>query len=159
MGCLMLNRQTLKNRIARLLHRSLPRTTSTTAFRLAAVLSVGMLASLGLVHADQQGAESDKKEEKIYKIGGDITAPRLLAKVEPKYTDEARDAKIEGAVVLSVVVGTDGLAHQINVVTTPDAGLGTKAVEAVQQWTFQPATLKGEPVPVKAQIEVNFKLL
>jgi TonB family protein len=79
--------------------------------------------------------------------------------VEVKYTDEAREAKISGTVLLSVVVGTDGAAHQINVVSTPDAGLSTKAVEAVQQWTFVPGTLNGESVPVKAQIEVNFKLL
>jgi TonB family protein len=150
----MLNRQTLKNRIARL-----PRATSTTTLRFAAVLSIAMLAAAGFAHADQQGAESEKKQDRIYNIGGEVIAPHLLAKVEPKYTEEARAAKIEGAVLLSVVVGTDGLAHQINVVSTPDAGLGTKAVEAVQQWTFQPATLKGEPVPVKAQIEVNFKLL
>ncbi|MES1258749.1 MAG: energy transducer TonB [Acidobacteriota bacterium] len=155
----MLTHQTLKNRIARLPDCCLPRPTFTTVLRLAAVLSVAMLTFPCLTYAALQGAESDQKEERVYKPGGDVTAPRLLSKVEPKYTEEARAAKIEGAVRLSIVVGVDGLAHQINVVSTPDAGLGMKAVEAVQQWTFQPGTLKGEPVPVKAQIEVNFKLL
>ncbi|MES1258747.1 MAG: M56 family metallopeptidase [Acidobacteriota bacterium] len=157
-GCHMLNRQTLKHRIARLLDRSLPRTTSTTALRLAAALSVVMLASLGLTYAEQQTGTPDQQEE-AYKVGDGVTAPRVLSKVEVQYTDEARDAKISGTVLLSVVVGTDGAAHQINVLSTPDAGLSTKAVEAVQQWTFAPGTLNGEPVPVKARIEVNFKLL
>jgi TonB family protein len=93
-----------------------------------------------------------------YKIGEGITPPRVLDKVDPAYTEEARAAKISGPVLLSIVVGTDGLAHDINVVTGLDSGLDLNAVAAVQQWHFRPGTKDGEPVPVQAQIEVNFRL-
>ena len=88
-----------------------------------------------------------------------MSAPRVLQRVDPAYTDEAKAAKISGAVLLSVVIGTDGLAHDINVVSGIDSGLDLNAVAAVQQWQFQPGTKDGEPVAVRAQIEVNFRLL
>jgi TonB family protein len=150
-GCHMMTHQTLKDRIARLLDSRLPRTTSRMALRFAAVLSIAVLGSLGLTYAQQE-------QEKAWKMGPGITAPKVIMKVDPKYTDEARDAKIQGSVVLSLVVGSDGMAHEINVVSSPDAGLGVKAAEAVQQWKFQPATKDGAVVAVKANIEVNFRL-
>ena len=152
----MLTHQTLKSRIARLLDGSLPRTSSITSLRLAGVLSIALLGCIGLTYAEQQAPAAN--DGKVYKIGGEVTAPHVIFKVDPQYTEEARAAKIDGQVTLSVVIGADGMAHQINVMSTPDAGLGTKAVEAVEQWKFQPATLKGEAVPVKATIEVNFKI-
>ena len=84
---------------------------------------------------------------------------RFSRKAEALLATPARDARIEGTVVLSIVVGSDGSAHDINVVSTPDAGLGVKAAQAVQQWRFQPATKDGEVVAVNAQIAVNFKLM
>ena len=83
----------------------------------------------------------------------------MLTRVDPVYTDEAKAAKISGAVLLSVVIGTDGLAHDINVVNGIDSGLDLSAVAAVQQWHFEPGMKDGEPVAVRAQIEVNFRLL
>jgi TonB family protein len=62
-------------------------------------------------------------------------------------------------VLLSLEVGADGLAHNIQVVRGLGLGLDEKAVEAVQQWTFKPGMKDGEPVPVRASIEVNFRLL
>jgi TonB family protein len=155
-GCHMLTHQTLKSRIARLLDMTLPRTSSTAALGRTALASAAMFAVIGLTYAQPPQAPAD---DKIYKMGNDVTAPRVLQKVDPQYTDEARDAKIEGTVLLSVVIRPDGLAHDINVTTTPDSGLGVKAVEAVQQWKFQPGTKDGEPVAVRAMIEVNFRLM
>jgi protein TonB len=61
-------------------------------------------------------------------------------------------------VVLSMTVGVDGMAHDISVTKSLDSGLDRKAVEAVQQWHFNPGTRNGEPVPVLATIEINFRL-
>jgi len=109
-------------------------------------LGVGLLAA---APQDQSGA---------YKVGGNVTAPHVISRVDPQYTDEAHAAKVEGTVLLSVVVGADGIAHDINVVKGIGSGLDEKAVEAVQKWKFAPATKDGEPVRVKAQIEVNFRM-
>ena len=98
-------------------------------------------------------------QEKIYKMGGDVKAPKLNYKVEPKYTQEARDAKIEGAVVLSVVVTAQGVADNITVKKGLDPGLDDNAIAAVSKWRFEPGTKDGHPVSVQATIEVNFRLL
>ena len=93
------------------------------------------------------------------KVGGPVTAPKLLSKVEPAYTEDARAAKYQGTVLLQVVIDVDGTATDIQVKNSLGYGLDEKAVEAVTQWKFQPGTMNGVPVPVMAQIEVNFRLL
>jgi TonB family protein len=89
----------------------------------------------------------------------DVTSSILLSKVEPTYTQEARAAKIEGAVVLYVEVAPDGVPQNIRVLRGLDPGLDQKAIEAVSKWRFQPAMKDGKPVTVAAQVEVNFRLL
>jgi len=78
--------------------------------------------------------------------------------VEPAYTQTARDAKLEGRVILGVVIGADGIPRDVTVKDSLDDGLDYNAVIAVRQWRFDPATKKGEPVSVMATIEVNFRL-
>lgn len=94
-----------------------------------------------------------------YQIGGDVSAPHILKSVEPVYPDEARRARAEGTVVLSVVVDASGHATEIKIIRPLGLGLDEKAVEAVKKWKFQPAMRNGEPVPVQVTIEVNFRLL
>ena len=93
------------------------------------------------------------------KVGPGMTAPMLLSKVEPSYSEEARAAKYQGTVTLQIVVDTDGTATDIQVVKSLGFGLDEKAVEAVMAWKFKPGTMGGTPVPVQAMIEVNFRLL
>jgi TonB family protein len=78
---------------------------------------------------------------------------------EPEYSQEARIAKLEGAVMLAVVVGEDGRARNLRVVKPLGLGLDENAVTAVSRWRFAPGTKAGEAVAVQAQIEVNFRLL
>lgn len=93
------------------------------------------------------------------KVGGDVKAPSLVAKLEPAYTDEARAARYQGTVVLSVEIHQDGKAHNIRVVRGLGLGLNEQAMHAVSQWQFVPGAKGGQPVPVRATIEVNFRLL
>jgi TonB family protein len=95
----------------------------------------------------------------VYKVGNGVMAPRLLKKVEPQYSEDARASKIAGTVALRVVIDTDGRAKEAVVLNGLGYGLDEKAVEAVAQWVFQPGTLDGAPVQVAAQIEINFRLL
>ena len=94
-----------------------------------------------------------------YRAGGGVTAPRLLSNVDPQYGREARLVKFQGTVMLRVIVGTDGLVRELRVERPLGLGLDTQAVEAVRQWRFQPGMKDGVPVPVTAQVEVNFRLL
>jgi TonB family protein len=92
-------------------------------------------------------------------IGSGVTAPKVLQKTEPEYSEEARVAKYEGTVVLAVEIAPSGSAQNIRVMKGLGLGLDDNAVAAVQQWRFQPATKDGAAVTVQATIEVNFRLL
>jgi TonB family protein len=85
-------------------------------------------------------------------------APKLTYKVEPEYTKEAARKKIQGMVLLSITVDTDGIAKDINIIKGIDAGLDRNAVAAVAQWRFQPASQGNVPVPVRAHVEIKFRL-
>jgi protein TonB len=92
-------------------------------------------------------------------IGPGVKAPVAIVKPEPQYTEEAKQAGLEGEVWLSIVVDTEGVPTRIVVTRPLGLGLDEQAILAVSQWRFRPAEKDGVPVPVKATIAVNFKLL
>ena len=94
----------------------------------------------------------------IYRIGGEVTAPTLIQKFEPEYTDEARTACASGSVLLSLIVDREGMPRDIRVKRPLGMGLDEKAIEAVSKWRFKPALKSGQPVAVRAQVEVNFRI-
>jgi len=93
-----------------------------------------------------------------YRIGGGVSAPVPIHQVEPSYTDEARQAGIEGVVFLSIVVDENGQPQAIRVARSLDPGLDQKAIEAVSQWRFRPGQKDGKPVPVMAGVQLNFRI-
>ena len=92
-------------------------------------------------------------------LTGATTAPTLLYKIEPEFSEEARKARFEGTVVLWVEVDPSGRAVNLRVLRSVGLGLDEKAIAAVAQWRFKPGTRNGKPVPMPATIEVNFRLL
>lgn len=93
-----------------------------------------------------------------FHIGGGVTAPKPIFDPEPEYSEEARKAKYQGTVVLSLVVGPDGIPRDISVNRSVGLGLDEKAIEAVKTWRFDPGKKDGRPVAVYANVEVNFHL-
>jgi periplasmic protein TonB len=94
-----------------------------------------------------------------FRVGGGVSAPSVLFKVEPEYSEEARKAKFQGTVVLSIIVDPSGKARDIRVLRPLGLGLDEKAIEAVMKWRFKPGLKDGAAVPVQATVEVNFRLL
>lgn len=92
------------------------------------------------------------------KISDGASAPKLLDKVEPEYTEEARAASREGTVVLFVVVDEEGHPRDIKVLRPLGLGLDEKAIQAVKKWHFRPGQKDGQPVPVQCIVEVKFRL-
>jgi periplasmic protein TonB len=90
-------------------------------------------------------------------VGG-VTQPRPIYDPDPDYSEAARKAKYQGSVVLWLVVGVDGLPHNIRVQRSLGMGLDEKALAAVSTWRFQPATLSGQPVAVEINVQVSFRL-
>ncbi len=94
----------------------------------------------------------------IYHVGGGVAAPQLIFAPDPEFSDEARRAKFQGVCVVSLVVDTHGNPQRVQVLRHLGMGLDQKAVDAVKQYRFKPATLQGKPVPVEVNIEVTFRI-
>ena len=95
----------------------------------------------------------------IYRAGGAVSAPRLMKEVKPRYTSEALVKRIQGTVVLEVIVTGDGCASKIRIVRSLDAGgLDEEAVAAVTQWRFEPGRLGATPVDVLVTIVLDFTI-
>jgi len=115
------------------------------------------LVLAALVSAQSQ--DPDFTGGTVYRAGGDVKPPSLVSKVEPSYSDEARNAKISGSVLLAVVVDPTGVPRDIRVTRSLGLGLDEKAIEAVSKWRFAPGMKDGKPVSVRATIDVSFRLL
>jgi TonB family protein len=94
----------------------------------------------------------------MFPSAGHVTAPRALFAPDPDYTDLARQNRLQGTVTLWVVVSADGTTQDIRVARTLGLGLDQRAVEAVRRWRFAPGAVDGKPVPVRINVEVNFRL-
>jgi protein TonB len=86
-----------------------------------------------------------------------VTAGLLIRKVAPTYPPLAKQARIQGAVVLQAVIGKDGTIQNLRAVTGHPM-LIPSALDAVRQWKYKPYFLNGEPVEVDTQVTVNFTL-
>jgi TonB family protein len=94
-----------------------------------------------------------------YRPGNGVSAPTLLTQVRPNYTSEAMRLKIQGTVILDVVVGRDGIPSAIRVARSLDEhGLDVEAVRAVQQWRFNPGRIGETPVDVLVRIVLEFHI-
>jgi protein TonB len=93
-----------------------------------------------------------------YRPGSGIVAPRLLREVRADYTEDARQRGISGDVVLEIVVRRDGSVGDVKILQGLPSGLNDRAVQAVRQWRFSPATRQGAPVDVIVEVSVEFKL-
>jgi TonB family protein len=93
-----------------------------------------------------------------YRPGAGITAPAIVREVKPDYTEEGRRRRIEGDVVVEIVVKSDGSVGNVKLLQGLGAGLDERAVEAVRQWRFSPARRYGTAVDVIVEVAMEFKL-
>lgn len=97
-------------------------------------------------------------EEPVYQAGGPVTNPVPIQQPTPKFTPEANQKKIQGDVLLEVVIGKDGAVRSARVLRGIGYGLDQSAVDTVtKQWLFKPATLNGQPVAVQINVDVTFR--
>jgi TonB family protein len=93
-----------------------------------------------------------------YRIAG-VTAPYVIEKQAPPYSEDARVAKLQGTVLISLLVGEDGQPRNLRVLKSLGLGLDENAVASVSRWRFAPGTKDGQPVAVPSTVEVNFRLM
>lgn len=95
----------------------------------------------------------------VFRAGDGVMPPRVLERTAPEYTEEARQAKLEGSVGLRLIVNAEGAPEGIYVNRPLGLGLDNEAVEAVRNWRFAPGMKDGKTVPVLTTVDVPFHLL
>jgi len=93
-----------------------------------------------------------------YHPGGEVTEPKVISRVKPVYPEDARKKGLEGIVVCQVVITTEGAVSNVKVVKASDEVFEQPTVDALRQWTFEPATLHGKPVDVIFMMTVAYRL-
>jgi TonB family protein len=126
-----------------------------------ALLSAAIVAATAFPLVTPAAAATRQQQTpQVYDPGNGVTLPVLVKEVRPQYTPAAMQAKIQGTVLLSCVVTSDGLIGDVTLVKSLDAehGLDDRAVAAAREWTFKPGTKDGKPVAVRITIELRFTL-
>jgi TonB family protein len=106
---------------------------------------------------DPEKKKVEERSKKNHGVGEDkLVQPVLLQKVEPEYTPKAMREGIEGTVRIRIGINEQGRVEDPEILQRLDPGLDRKAIEAVRKWTFKPATVHGNPVPYRVQVELSF---
>jgi TonB family protein len=117
--------------------------------RVLIVLALMFVGAIGVLSA-QSGTK------KVYELTDEITAPRLLEAATPGYTDEAKKKKIQGDVILTVIVNEKGDVTEPKVKKGLGAGLDESAIEASKYFKYKPGTKDDTPVSVRMELTFNF---
>ena len=99
------------------------------------------------------------ENEKAVRLSSSMLAPVPLLRVDANYTETARQKRVSGAVLLRLVVGTDGRAHRVQVLRSLGSGLDENALQVLPLWRFQPGFQGEQPVAVLTHIQMSFRLL
>ena len=115
-------------------------------------------------HADAGSTGSDvvqglrSNSQPVFRVGPQVSPPRILSQHEPEFTEVARGAHYQGNVVVRGVIDDQGVPTQLKIMKALGMGLDDAAVNCVEQWRFTPAKRDNKPVAVTVDIEVNFRL-
>jgi protein TonB len=91
------------------------------------------------------------------RVGGQIKEPKKLKNINPDYPDIAKQARVQGVVILECTISPQGKVTDVKVLRGIPL-LDSAAVDAVKQWVYTPTLLNGVPVPVIMTVTVNFRL-
>ena len=100
---------------------------------------------------------TEEKEQEPVRTGGEIIQPKLLRRIEPDYPAAARDARIEGVVILEATTDVYGRVQSVKVLRSVPL-LDQAAIEAVRQWVYEPMVINGRPRSVTFTVTITFKL-
>ena len=96
--------------------------------------------------------------EGAFRIGEGVSVPTIVSRIDPTYSQQAREERLQGTVALEAVVLEDGSARVVSLIRGLGLGLDENAVQALERWTFEPSMKDGKAVKIALTIEVNFRL-
>jgi protein TonB len=111
----------------------------------------------GVVGGVVGGLPDAPPPQQAVRVGGNIKEPKQLKRVQPVYPDIAKQARVQGVVILECTISPQGKVTDVKVLRGIPL-LDESAKEAVKQWVYTPTLLNGVPVPVIMTVTVNFKL-
>ncbi len=107
---------------------------------------------------ENSNSTTGAEDQPAYESGNVSVKPRVLKQVQVIYPQQAKDARIEGAVKLAVVINDDGHVRNVKILEGPGYGLNEAAELALKQFLFSPAEVLGQKVPVQIVYVYRFKL-
>jgi TonB family protein len=125
--------------------------------RLPARIFIVNSALIGFLVCCASTLQSQEAPPERIRVGEDAMRGVLVKKVAPVYPPLARQARIQGTVILNVVIDKSGNVYDVQLVSGHPM-LAPAAVEAVKQWKYRPYLLNGEPVEVETTVQVIFRL-
>jgi len=87
-----------------------------------------------------------------------VSKPELLVRVQPRYPETARLARIQGTVLVQAVISSTGEVESVEVISSTHPIFDAAAKDAVRKWRYRPATQNGRPIAVYFTVEVRFLL-
>lgn len=124
--------------------------------RLHRILRGFAVLALALSVAVPAVSASGDQQQRI-RVGGNIKEPKKIKDVKPVYPEDAKNAGIQGIVILETIIGTDGSVQEAKILRGVPQ-LDKAALDAVIQWRYTPTLLNGEPVEVVMTVTVTFSL-
>jgi TonB family protein len=138
-----------------------------TLYARAGLMAAGTLMALGIsatalavaVHVQPVAASDNSHSDapKQLSVSSDVMAKQLISKAVPIYPTEAKKAKIQGKVVLSILIDKGGNVQRVTAISGPPE-LQQSAIDAVRQWKYKPYLLNGDPVEVESTVNVIYSL-
>jgi TonB family protein len=126
-------------------------------WRYAPTLLNGQPVEVLLTVTVKFGSKFDLAPTERIRVGGIVSDPKLLKRVEPIYPREAAAAGVSGTVILDVGVGKDGSVIDAKVLRSPPE-FEAAALDAIRQWRYTPSFLNGEAIEVQLIVTINFRV-
>jgi len=124
----------------------------------AGVSAQGLGSGNGTATPSARDYTEEARYGPIRKIGGNVTSPIVTTQPAPEYSDEAREKKFNGVVLVGLIVDKDGMPQEVHIVRGVGMGLDENSVATVRQYRFKPATENGNPVAVRMMVEISYNI-
>jgi protein TonB len=119
-------------------------------------IGVGMgVRGAAVANASADAVASPPAQNVRIRQGGNVQQNMLLSQVKPVYPADAKEARIQGVVILEALIGRDGSVNEVKAISGHPM-LQQAAIDAVSQWKYKPTLLNGQPVEVVTTVTVNF---
>jgi TonB family protein len=147
----MVEQSSLERRVRHVLNRDAGRGPASWVAHITVAAFVGALSI--------SAAAAALQDQPVYKVGDKgLTPPKVTKEERPHYSQSAMDRKVQGDVLLELIVTEKGLPTDIRVLKPLDPDLDRAAMEAALEWRFEPALKDGNPVRVRVHLEIQFEL-